>query len=113
MDGNELSGIRLPDLTQPVGTHSGWNVRHPKTGAADQPVPMIGFSRWFPSTETDRASADDPRPSIETRYIDRYSYTDLVTRDAQQLSDDGYILENDIDIVVKNAVDRYDVAINQ
>ena len=113
MDGNELSGIRLPDLTQPVGTHSGWNVRHPKTGAPDQPVPMIGFSRWFPPTETDRASADDPRPSIQTRYIDRDTYTDLVTQDAQQLSDDGYILESDIDIVVKNAVDRYDVAIDR
>ena len=113
MDGNELGGIRLPDLTQPVGTHSGWNVRHPKTGAPDQPVPMIGFSRWFPPTETDRASADDPRPSIQTRYIDRDTYTDLVTQDAQQLSDDGYILESDIDIVVKNAVDRYDVAIDR
>tara|TARA_B100001245_G_scaffold155563_1_gene116678 strand:- start:488 stop:712 length:225 start_codon:yes stop_codon:yes gene_type:complete len=74
---------------------------------------MIGFSRWFPSTEIERSGSDDPRPSIETRYIDRDTYTDLVTRDAQQLSDDGYILESDIDIVVKNAVDRYDVAINQ
>jgi hypothetical protein len=74
---------------------------------------MIGFSRWFATTETDRAVSNDPRRSIENRYIDRDSYTDLVIRDAYQLSDDGYILESDIDIVVKNAVDRYDVAINQ
>ncbi len=112
-DGNELSGIRLPDITQPVATHSGWNMRHPKTGAPDQLVPMIGFSRWFAPTEIDRTDANDPRRSIEDRYIDRDTYIDLVTQDAKQLSDDKYILENDIDIVVKNAIARYDFAINQ
>ncbi len=112
-DGNELSGIRLPDITQPVATHSGWNMRHPNTGAPDQLVPMIGFSRWFAPTEIDRTDANDPRRSIEDRYIDRDTYIDLVTQDAKQLSDDKYILENDIDIVVKNAIARYDFAINQ
>ena len=112
-DGNELSGIRLPDITQPVATHSGWNMRHPKTGAPDQLVPMIGFSRWFPLTETKRSESRDPRLSIEERYTDRDAYIDLVTRDAQQLSEDGYILESDIDIVVKNTVARYDFAMSQ
>ena len=112
-DGNELSGIRLPDITQPVATHSGWNMRHPKTGAPDQLVPMIGFSRWFPPTGTKRSESRDPRHSIEERYTDRDAYIDLVTRDAQQLSEDGYILESDIDIVVKNTVARYDFAMYQ
>ena len=31
-DLNELGGIRLPDLTVPVGTHTGWNPRHATTG---------------------------------------------------------------------------------
>ena len=112
-DGNELSGIRLPDITRPVATHSGWNMRHPKTGAPDQLVPMIGFSRWFPPTGTKRSESRDPRHSIEERYTDRDAYIDLVTRDAQQLSEDGYILESDIDIVVKNTVARYDFAMYQ
>src|SRR5207302_11174182 len=31
-DGNEVGGIRLPDLTVPVATHTGWNPRHTETG---------------------------------------------------------------------------------
>lgn len=31
-DGNEIIGVRLPDITQPAATHAGWNVRDPRTG---------------------------------------------------------------------------------
>jgi len=108
LDGNEVGGIRLPDLSQAVATHAGWNVRHPSTGAPDQQIPMIGFSRWFPKTETERENMDDPRVSITERYKDRDEYVDLVTRDAERLAKDGYILTQDIEMVVRNAVDRYD-----
>jgi hypothetical protein len=29
-DGNEVSGIRLPDVTTPLATYTGWNLRHPQ-----------------------------------------------------------------------------------
>ncbi|HEV8680878.1 MAG TPA: alpha/beta hydrolase domain-containing protein, partial [Stellaceae bacterium] len=35
-DGNEVSGIRLPDVTVPLATHTGWNLRHPQNGAPDR-----------------------------------------------------------------------------
>jgi hypothetical protein len=35
-DGNELSGIRLPDITVPLATYTGWNLRHPQIGAPEQ-----------------------------------------------------------------------------
>lgn len=46
-DGNELSGIRLPDLTVPLATYTGWNLRHPQMGSrqidepdgVDDPLP--------------------------------------------------------------------------
>ena len=28
-DCNEIGGIRLPDLTVPIATYTGWNLRHP------------------------------------------------------------------------------------
>ena len=32
-DGNEVAGIRLPDLTVPLATYTGWNPRHASQGA--------------------------------------------------------------------------------
>ncbi len=109
-DGNELAGIRLPDLTRPVASHAGWNVRDPDTGSPDQQIPMLGFTKWFPATESEREAAGDPRLSLEERYPDRAHYAALVQRDAEALVRDGFVLELDIDLVVQNAVDRYDVA---
>ncbi len=41
-DGNEVGGIRLPDLTVPLATYAGWNPRHPEQGAPEQSVRMHG-----------------------------------------------------------------------
>ena len=35
-DGNDVSGIRLPDLTVPLATYTGWNLRHPQNGGCRQ-----------------------------------------------------------------------------
>lgn len=112
-DGNEVAGIRLPDLSQPVATHAGWNPRDPETGSPDQIVPMQGFTRWFPVSAKDRSAVSDPRPSIEERYESREKYDELVRRDAKTLVDEGYVLEQDFELVVQNALDRYDVAVNR
>ncbi|MFW6195387.1 MAG: alpha/beta hydrolase domain-containing protein [Chloroflexota bacterium] len=110
-DGNEVAGIRLPDLTQPVATHAGWNVRSPETGAPDQQIPMQGFSRWMPTTSDRRRQSGDPRRSIDERYADRTEYEWAVQRDAEILAADDYILAEDVELVVRNAMDRYDYAL--
>ncbi len=109
-DGNEVAGIRLPDLTRPVASHAGWNLRDPETGSPDQQIPMQGFTRWFPVTRAAREAQGDPRLSIEERYSDRAEYVELVRRDAEKLANEGYVLEQDIGLVVQNATDRYDAA---
>ncbi|HET6318330.1 MAG TPA: alpha/beta hydrolase domain-containing protein, partial [Chloroflexota bacterium] len=73
-DGNELAGIRLPDLSVPVATHTGWVARHPETGAPGQLVDMMGFTLPFPPTSAARAETGDPRPAIAERYRDRDAY---------------------------------------
>src|SRR5690349_9567567 len=40
-DGNDVAGIRLPDLTVPLATHTGWNLRHPQIGASGQLLNLI------------------------------------------------------------------------
>jgi hypothetical protein len=112
-DFNEVAGIRLPDLTVPIGTHAGWNPRDPETGAPEQIMSMQGSTLFFPRTRADREASGDPRRSIEERYADRDDYLTKVRAAAQQLARDGYLLEEDIDIVVSDNAARWDEAMTR
>ncbi len=107
-DGNETAGIRLPDLIVPLGTHTGWNPRDPETGSPAQLVSMQGFTKWLAKTETERNVSGDPRPSIEHRYAGREAYLEQVRAAATVLLTDGYVLEEDIDLIVADAANRWD-----
>ena len=107
-DGNELAGIRLPDLAVPVGTHTGWNLRHPDTGAPEQLMSMQGSTHWFPATEAQRVAAGDPRPSVSERYAGREDYGRQATDAALALARSGYLLDEDVDLVVQSCLERYD-----
>jgi hypothetical protein len=72
---------------------------------------MIGFSRWFAATQSERQATNDVRYSIEERYESRAKYIELVKLDTDNLVENGFVLEQDADMVVQNAVDRYDVAV--
>ncbi len=112
-DGNDMAGIRLPDLTVPVGTHTGWNLRHPDTGAPEQLMSMQGSSHWLPATADQRNKSGDPRPSIAERYSSRDEYEASVRVAATELAADNYLLSDDIDLVVKSCLERYDCAMAQ
>ena len=94
----------------PVGTHTGWNPRDAATGSAGLAAPFAGFSRFFAATPGDRAGSD-PRPSISERYAGKHEYLNLVRADAKALARERYILAADIDWVVENCAERYDVAL--
>jgi len=110
-DGNEVAGIRLPDLTVPIATHTGWNPRHPDTGGADQIMPMQGFTKFFARTRADREASNDPRLSIQERYADKEDYLNAVRNQAELLAHERYILPEDVDTVVSDASRRWDVAL--
>jgi hypothetical protein len=108
-DGNEAAGIRLPDLTVPLGTHTGWNPRHEQIGAPDQLVNLIGATVPFAATREERAANDDRRPSIAERYTSRNEYLEQVRQQAQGLVMNGYLLAEDLELVVDQAAERFDV----
>ncbi len=112
-DGNEIAGVRLPDVSVPVATHSGWNTRAPETGAPEQQIPMQGFSRWFPVTQEQRDANGDLRRSVEERYASRDEYERLVRDAAEKLVSDGYALAEDLELVISNATARYDYALER
>jgi hypothetical protein len=112
-DGNETGGIRLPDITVPVGTHAGWNPRDPVTGSPEQIVAMNGLTLWFAPDEATRAARRDPRRSLAERYRDEADYAAKVRAAAVRLAAERYLLEEDVDRVVEAAVVRYRAAIAQ
>jgi hypothetical protein len=110
VDLNEQAGIRLPHLTAPVASYTGWNPRHPETGSPDQMMPMQGSTFFFARTRAEREASGDPRMSIEDRYQSRNGYLERVRAAAIELAAQRYILEEDIDVVVSDAAARYDTA---
>ena len=108
-DGNELSGIRLPDVTVPLATYTGWNLRHPQIGAPERLMSLIGSTIPFPATEGERAAKGDPRQSIEARYPGKAAYLDQVGRAAQRLIDAGYLLPEDLERILAQSARRWDL----
>jgi len=41
-DGNDMGGVRLPELQVPLATYTGWNLRDSSIGAPDQRVSFLG-----------------------------------------------------------------------
>ena len=112
-DGNEIAGIRLPDLTVPLATHTGWNLRHQEVGNPDLVIGITGgLAGWtlpFPATPVAREATGDPRVSIAERYLSREDYVRQVRGAAQTLVDRGYLLVEDVSWVEEGAVRRYDL----
>jgi hypothetical protein len=71
-DGNDIAGIRLPELTVPLATYTGWALR---SGVwANDGCEASGQYIPFKATKAERVAAGDPRPSVEERY---QSYTQV------------------------------------
>ena len=109
---NERSGIRLPDLTVPMATYTGWNLRDPSIGNPDLFIGITGgLAGWtlpFPATQAERESSNDPRLSIQERYSSKTEFLEQVKAAGQALVDEGYMLSEDLGKVVERAASKYD-----
>jgi hypothetical protein len=108
-DGNELAGIRLPDVSVPLATYTGWNVRHADIGGPGQTLSLIGSTIPFPATRAARKASGDPRPAIEERYPSKEDYLRRVKQAAEALVKRGYLLAEDLPTVTEQASQRYDL----
>jgi hypothetical protein len=111
-DGNELAGIRLPDLTVPLATHTGWNLRHTDVGNPGLVIGITGgLAGWswpFAATQADREASRDARRAIAERYPSKEAYLRQVEAAARKLVNDGYLLSEDLPRVTEGAAQRYD-----
>ncbi|MCH8226097.1 MAG: hypothetical protein IIC97_09535 [Chloroflexi bacterium] len=107
-DGNDLGGIRLPDIEAPLATYTGWNARHSDIGGENQPIVMTGATIPFPVTAAARQAMGDPRPSIDERYESKEAFLAKIREAAVDLVRQGYMLEEDVELVVSASAARYD-----
>jgi hypothetical protein len=110
-DGNERSGIRLPDVAVPLATYTGWNFRKREIGATDQLVPLLGSSIPFPATRAARDRAKDPRRSIEERYRSQDEYLEQVQKVLDDLVLKGYLIYDDGPRILQRATDQWELAV--
>jgi len=99
----------LPDLSVPLATYTGWNVRHPDIGGPGQTLSLIGSTIPFPATQAAREASGDPRPSIEGRYSSKEDYLQRVQQAAEALVEQGYLLAEDLPTLIAQASRRYDL----
>jgi hypothetical protein len=91
-DGNDIAGIRMPDVAVPVATYTGWALRADGLDGCDAAGQKIAFAK----TKADRLASGDPRLSLEERYADHAAYVSQVTRAAQELKAQRLMLEEDV-----------------
>jgi hypothetical protein len=107
-DGNEVTGIALPEVKVPLATHTGWTLRHPEIGGSQQLLIFAGATLPFPRTRAEREDRADPRRSIAERYPSRDDYLAAVRSAARELCTQRYLLEEDIELSVTFAARQWD-----
>ena len=99
-DGNEVAGIRLPSISVPLATYTGWNVyKSQPDELADRDGSCIPFAR----TKAEREAAGDLRLSLQERYGSRDAYVEQVRAAAAALVADRLLLQGDADAFVTAA----------
>jgi hypothetical protein len=102
-DGNDRGGVRLPEVTVPLGTHTGWNMSVPPLSGLRYLAGLIGSFEPFARTRAEREANGDPRLSIDERYKSRDDYLDRIKRAADDLVKERFMLSADVPAVVERA----------
>jgi hypothetical protein len=108
-DGNEVGGIHLPEISVPLATYTGWNLRDPSIGGASQRLGFEGSYLPFPKNEAERKKLGDPRKSIAERYTDREAYLRQFTRAADGLIEQRWILPEDRALLLRRGAEEWDL----
>jgi hypothetical protein len=101
-DGNEIAGIRLPEIAVPLATHTGWNyyrAPYPEGELCDRDGTYVPFA----AKRADREPKGDPRLSLEERYGDHATYVKRFEQAANQLVTERLLLREDAERLIARA----------
>jgi hypothetical protein len=112
VDGTDRAGIHLPEITVPLATYTGWNLRAPATGAPEERVSFLGSWIPFAKSAADRKTSGDPRLSIEERYSSREDYLTRYNQAVDDLVRQRWILPEDAASLKDQGAKEWDYATN-
>ncbi len=100
-DGNEISGIRLPEIIVPLATFTGWSMRSP---SFSRTLRRNAGRIWpFPRTAEERKQTGDPRKSMLERYPTKKDYISRVIECILDLHNQRFLLDEDVVMLLKQA----------
>jgi len=109
-DGNEMAGVRVPEVTVPLATTTGWNFRATEIGRPERTVNNLGSYLPLAVTREARQRLGDPRPAVEERYEGRDDYLQKIRAAADVLIAGRYLLPESLDTVLDRAKEHWDYA---
>jgi hypothetical protein len=112
-DGNDIGGIRLPEVAVPLATYLGWNPFNENSGPTTELATLTGSFVPFARNRPERQRNGDSRSSIEERYKNKEDYLARITSTASDLAMQGYLLKEDIPRIVQQAAARWDWIMSQ
>jgi hypothetical protein len=112
-DGNDLGGVRLPELQVPLATYTGWNLRDPSIGAPEMRLSFLGSFLPFARNATEREKSGDPRPSVAERYVSREEYMGKFAEAAMNLIKDRFLLREDLAAVLERGQREWNEIVGQ
>jgi len=107
-DGIDLGGVRLPEVSAPLATLTGWNLRAAQRGAPGEIAEFYGSTFPLAKTKEERSAVHDPRLSIAERYAGREEYLKHVNAAANELIRQRFVMPQDRDFVVERAARLWD-----
>jgi len=99
VDGNDVAGIRLPEVQVPLATYTGWALR--AGPQSEDGCEGSGQYIPFPKTKADRIASGDPRLSIEERYGNVETYASQLQSAIDSLVKAGYLLPVDSEATLR------------
>jgi hypothetical protein len=107
-DGNDVSGIIMPDVAVPLGTATGWVFRVPSQGSPHELVPLRGAWVPFAVTPEQCKKLNDQRAAISERYESKEAYLARAEGVLQRHIDQGLLLAEDKEAQMRQCSERWD-----
>ena len=107
-EGNEIAGIRHPDVAIPLATSTPWNLRHSDVGAPYQIIGLTGGPRGATVPFSKNKNKNDSRLSISERYPSKKHYLDKISDYSKDLINKKFLLEFDLDNILSKSSERWD-----
>ena len=105
--GNEIGGVRGVELRVPVATFTPWNLRNGFPGSQEELTDFLGTFIPLSRTGEERGARGDPRPSLESLYLNRATYLERVRAATRDLVREGFLLPEDAPRAVELAEARW------